>query len=196
MHSIDAFYKAIADIQIIVVIAKDMMNEWKALCKTYHLAIPHQLAPGGSERFHSVKNGLALVDQEGIVAIHDAARPLVSNEIIRNTFHLAAIHGAVIPIVGINDSVRKIEGSRHEPMERKKIGLVQTPQVFKTSILKSAYLQPYDLRFTDDATVVEAAGLNILLTEGDADNIKITRPTDLVVAEALLKIKNSTHDKR
>ena len=91
MHSIDAFYKAIADIQIIVVIAKDMMNEWKALCKTYHLAIPHQLAPGGSERFHSVKNGLALVDQEGIVAIHDAARPLVSNEIIRNTFHLAAI---------------------------------------------------------------------------------------------------------
>ncbi len=190
MYPVEAFYEAIPDIQIIVVISEEMINPWKELCKNYHLTIPHKLAIGGPERFHSVKSGLAFVDQEGVVAVHDAARPLVSSHIIKNTFHLAAIHGAVIPVVEINDSVRKTDGFWHAPIERKNIRLVQTPQVFKTSIIKSAYLQQYDFRFTDDATVVEAAGINVLLTQGENDNIKITRPSDLLIAEALIKSKN------
>jgi len=187
MHSVEAFHRSIPDIDIIIVLAESLQNEWKKLCQVYNFSIPHKLVAGGSERFYSVKNGLALVDQDGIVAVHDAARPLISNEVIIRSYDLALVYKAVVPVVEISDSVRKIEGQDNEPVDRAKLRLVQTPQVFMTSILKKAYEQQYNESFTDDASVVEAHGVNIFLTKGDAENIKITRAADLVVAEALKK---------
>ena len=121
------------------------------------------------------------------MAVHDAARPLISNEIIIESYDLASVHKAVVPVVEISDSVRKIEGQNNESVDRTKLRLVQTPQVFTTSVLKKAYEQQYNESFTDDASVVEAYGVNIFLTKGDTENIKITRAADLVVAEALKK---------
>ena len=187
MHSVEAFHRSIPHVDIIIVLAENLMNEWKKLCQVYNFSILHKLASGGSERFYSVKNGLTLVDKDGIVAIHDAARPLISNEIIIKSYDLASVHKAVVPVVKISDSVRKIEGQNNEPVDRTKLRLVQTPQVFTTSVIKKAYEQQYNESFTDDASVVEAYGVNIFLTKGDTENIKITRAADLVMAEAIKK---------
>lgn len=189
MYPVETFFKAETGICIIVVIPKNYMDQWKELCLQYNFNIPHVVIAGGPERFHSVKNGLGLIDDEGMVAIHDGARPLVSCELIRNAFHSAEKSGAVIPVVGLNDSVRIVTGPVHKAFERNKLRLVQTPQVFKCSVLKSAYQQQYQLHFTDDATVAEAAGEKVTLIEGSTENIKVTNPQDLTIAEALLNAK-------
>jgi 2-C-methyl-D-erythritol 4-phosphate cytidylyltransferase len=190
MYSIEAFSEVARDIQIVVVIPKDFIDRWKELCSSYNFNIPHQIIEGGPERFHSVKNGLSLVHDDGLVAVHDGARPLISHEIIRNAWRIAEIYGTAIPVIEISDSVRSVAGGISQPADRKKLRLVQTPQVFKCSILKKAYQQQYDPRFTDDATVVEASGEKINLVEGSSDNIKVTRPQDLIIAEALLRARN------
>lgn len=190
MYSIEAFSEVARDIQIVVVIPKDFIDRWKELCSSCDFNIPHKVIEGGPERFHSVKNGLSLVHDDGLVAVHDGARPLISHEIIRNAWRIAEIYGTAIPVIEISDSVRSVAGGINQPADRKKLRLVQTPQVFKCSILKKAYQQQYDPSFTDDATVVEASGEKIILVEGSSDNIKITRPQDLIIAEALLKARN------
>jgi len=187
MNSIQAFHEAEPGIKIIVVIPNLFLTHWKTLCNNHDFHIPHEIAEGGPERFHSVKNGLEFIGDEGLVAVHDGARPLISKEKIRNSFRLAEKFGAVVPVVEVNDSVRIITGSMHKPAARKNFRLVQTPQVFRCSLLKRAYQQNYDVNFTDDATVVEAAGEKVILIEGSTDNIKITTPHDLTMAEALLK---------
>lgn len=189
MHPIEAFYEAEPGISIVVVIPKDYMNPWSELCLQYNFIIPHKVVEGGPERFHSVKNGLGLIDDDSLVAIHDGARPLVSSELITNTFRSAEKSGAVVPVVGISDSVRMVNGPAHKSVERNTLRLVQTPQVFKCSIIKAAYLHQYQVHFTDDATVVEAAGEKVTLIEGSAGNIKVTNPQDLTIAEALLNAK-------
>jgi 2-C-methyl-D-erythritol 4-phosphate cytidylyltransferase len=187
MYAIETFYQAEPGIQIIVVIRDVFQNHWKSICKSYDFQIPHQIALGGPERFHSVRNGLSLIPDDGLIAIHDGARPLVSRQLIRNAFCMAERFGAVAPAIEVNDSVRMVSGSHHKPVDRRNLHLVQTPQVFNASILKNAYRQQYDPVFTDDVTVVEAMGEKVLLIEGSSGNIKITKPPDLIIAGALLK---------
>jgi 2-C-methyl-D-erythritol 4-phosphate cytidylyltransferase len=192
MHSVNAFYEAEPQIRIIIVLQSDFFQCWKDLCVKHDFIIPHTLVMGGPERFHSVKNGLSHIPDDGLVAIHDGARPLISHEIINTAFIAADKHEAVIPVIEVNDSVRITEGSEHKAAERKKLRLVQTPQVFKCSVVKKAYQQEYDLRFSDDATVVEAFGGKVRLINGSIENIKITRAQDLHIAEALLKARTLT----
>ena len=189
MYSIEAFFEAARDIQIIVVIPEDFIDHWKELCSNYDFNIPHQVVEGGPERFHSVKNGISLIQDDGLVAVHDGARPLISQEIISNAWRMAEIYGSAIPVIEISDSVRRVEGGINQPADRKKLRLVQTPQVFKCSILKAAYQQQYNSHFTDDATVVEATAEKVTLIEGSTGNIKVTNPQDLTIAEALLNAK-------
>lgn len=192
MHSITAFNDAAPDIHILVVIAKRFISYWKECCHNHNFNIRHEITEGGPERYHSVKNGLSLINGEGLIAIHDGARPLIKPGHIKNIFALAERYGAVAPVIEISDSMRQVDGALHKPVDRKKYRLVQTPQVFKTALLQNAYRQQYDSCFTDDATVVEAAGEKVVLMEGDPENIKVTQPADLVFAESLLAIRKST----
>ncbi|MDP2423084.1 MAG: 2-C-methyl-D-erythritol 4-phosphate cytidylyltransferase [Bacteroidales bacterium] len=186
MHPIATFYKAVPGIQLIVVLPEEYIPVWKKLCIDYQFDIPHSLINGGPERFHSVKRGLSLVVGDGLVAIHDGARPLVSPAIITEAIRMAKISRAVLPAVVPSDSVRQVIGNTNKPMVREELRLIQTPQVFDISLIKKAYLQNYHPSFTDDATVVESIGISVSLIEGGHENIKITRPADLLLAEALL----------
>ena len=147
-----------------------------------------QIIAGGETRFESVKNGLSLIpDEEGIVAVHDAVRPLVTKKTIVNSFKAAERYGNGVPAIPLNDSIRQIESSRSVAVDRSKYCLIQTPQCFSISLLKKAYSQDYKYTFTDDASVVESLGESIYLVDGNVDNLKLTTPTDLVIAEAVIK---------
>ena len=151
--------------------------------------VPHRIADGGETRFHSVRNGLALVDDEdAVVAVHDGVRPFVSHDVISRCFDMAAAGKAVVPVTGVIETLRLVEhNGMSVTVPRDSYRLVQTPQVFPAQMLKEAYSAGYREEFTDDASVVEAMGQSIELTEGNRENIKITTPFDMVVAEALWK---------
>lgn len=186
MHTIEAFYNSDLNPEIIVVLNMDFHPYWEKLCEEFKFLVPHQLAKAGEQRFHSVKNGLKLVKETSIVAIHDAVRPLVSPEIIKASFEQAVKLGTAITAVKSRDSVRQSNGTRTVHLKREDIYLVQTPQTFKSDILKKAYLQDYRNEFTDDASVVERSGVEIHLVEGDNRNLKITFPEDIFLAELYL----------
>ena len=187
MHTIEAFYHSDLKPYIILVLNIDFHPYWKQLCKQYHFTIPHQLVKGGNERFHSVQKGLAMVKDDTIVAIHDAARPLISNQLITNSFLQAQLHDAVVAATQSTDSVRQaIDHDMSKAVDRNTIYLVQTPQTFKSALLKKAYQQAFQLDFTDDASVVEKYGTPIKLIPGERTNIKITYPQDILLAEAYL----------
>lgn len=186
MHTLEAFHAAIPDIKQVLVLPKSQQDYWKELCEEYAFAIPHQVADGGETRFHSVKNGLALVDEAGLVGVHDGVRPFASVEVIRRCYAEAAQHKAVVPVIDVVETVRLLQGDDSQTVDRNLYKLVQTPQVFDVAMLKQAYQQPYTAHFTDDASVVEAYGRKIYLTEGNRENIKITTPFDLKIAEAIL----------
>jgi 2-C-methyl-D-erythritol 4-phosphate cytidylyltransferase len=187
MHSIENFYKEIPGIKIIVVLPANAILYWKKLRQEYSFFIPHVVVAGGKSRFNSVKNGLELIKRDGLVAVHDGVRPLASQTVIRRTFKTAKRFGAAIPVLKIKDSVRMLEGIKNKSVQRNSIVLVQTPQCFRTMLLKRAYEQEFRSSFTDDATVVEAYGHPVHLAAGKAENIKITTQEDLLIAEALLK---------
>ncbi|NDV57841.1 2-C-methyl-D-erythritol 4-phosphate cytidylyltransferase [Bacteroides sp. 519] len=187
MYTIEAFYLYNKDIKIILVLPLSQQEYWKGLCKEHNFAIPHIIADGGETRYHSVKNGLQYVDNDGLVGVHDGVRPFVSQQVIENCYTLAAKHKAVVPVIGVVETVRKIEDAGSITVNRDQYKLVQTPQVFNSTLLKQAYNQPYTDAFTDDASVVEAIGIAIHLTEGNRENIKITTPFDLKIANALLE---------
>lgn len=188
MHTIEAFYNSDNKPEIILVLNSGYFDFWRNLCSQYSFHIPVTLINNGEQRFHSVKNGLeAIKNENSIVAIHDAVRPIISNKLISNLFLLAREKDAVIPVVVSKDSVRQMRGGTTVALNRSEILLVQTPQVFQTTMLKKAYLQEYAKKFTDDASVVEADGVNIYTTEGEYTNIKITYPSDLLLAELYLK---------
>ena len=189
MHSISAFADACEKIQIIVVLPSLQIAYWQELCHRYTFALPHIVAEGGSTRFHSVRNGLSLLPGEGLVAIHDGVRPLVSRQTITGCFREAAIRGCAVPVLPVNDSVREVSESTNKMLDRSALRLIQTPQVFDITLLKKAYEQEYSPAFTDDASVFEKAGHAIHLTEGNVENIKITTPNDLLVAEAMGSLK-------
>lgn len=187
MYTIEAFYNSDLKPEIILVLNSEYQQLWSALCITHNFTIPLTLVNNGVQRFHSVKNAVELVNTNSIVAIHDAVRPVISNELITRTYKLAEQNIAVIPAVACKDSIRKKEGNTTISINRESFLLVQTPQVFQSGILKQAYQQEYNSDFTDDASVVEKTGTEILITKGDYRNIKITYPDDIKVAEIYLE---------
>ncbi len=186
MHTLQAFYDYDPSMTLIVVLPSDQQAYWSKLCGDHHFTIPHVVVKGGETRFHSVKNGLSCIKGEGLVAVHDGVRPFVHCDTIDRCFAAAQESGAAVPVVEVVDSLRKVEDEESKAVSRKDYRIVQTPQVFDISLLKEAYKQPYTVDFTDDASVVEAFGRKISLTEGNRENIKITSPFDLVIAEAFL----------
>lgn len=165
----------------------DLFHHWKTLCMKHSFNIPHTLSQGGEKRFDSVHNALSFLTSDSVVAVHDGVRPLVSVGLISRAFDHAVTNGNAIPVTPVTDSVRKSEGKTNSPVDRSSLRLIQTPQVFMASHLLKAYEQQYRESFTDDASVLEAAGYPINLIRGDQYNIKITYPEDLAIAEALMK---------
>jgi len=188
MHTINAFHHSQTQPQIVVVLHPDSHSYWNELCAEHNFTIPHQLINGGEARFHSVRNGINAIEaDDAIIAIHDAVRPLVAKEIIDESYDCAEKYGNAIVAIKSRDSVRQIKDNRSQSLNRDEIYLIQTPQTFQAAQLKKAYLQPYQNSFTDDASVVEQTGVNINLIGGSYQNIKITFPEDIAIAEFLLK---------
>ncbi|MDY6801683.1 MAG: 2-C-methyl-D-erythritol 4-phosphate cytidylyltransferase [Bacteroidota bacterium] len=186
MLSIQAFYRFNTKIEIIIALPENQIIYWQELCKKHAFSIKHQIVPGGQTRYHSVKNALQKIGTEGIVAIHDAVRPLVSQETIQRVFETAMAHGNAVPYIDITDSVRQVTRDGNNPVDRSKYKIIQTPQAFTCKIIKRAYEESFDPLFTDDASVAEKGGQKINLVHGNRENIKITTLADLIVAKALL----------
>jgi len=186
MRTLERFREYSKALQIILVLPKAQQDYWHQLCEEYHFSVKYMLADGGETRFHSVQNGLALVpdDAEGVVGVHDGVRPFPSVDVICNCYKAAQEKKAVIPVIPVVETLRHItEGTK----PRGEYRLVQTPQCFDIQLLKAANKQPYNDGFTDDASVVEAFGFDVTLVEGNRENIKITTPFDMTIAEALLQ---------
>lgn len=215
MRTLERFRAYSEAMQIILVLPEAQQDYWRQLCEQYHFEVKYLLANGGETRFHSVQNGLALIpdDAQGVVGVHDGVRPFPSIEVIRNCYETARTAKAVIPVIPVVETVRHLEGEGSVTVPRGDYRLVQTPQTFDIQLLKAAYKraqnqvcldsaereqarpkvkaanrQPYNDGFTDDASVVESYGHQITLAEGNRENIKITTPYDIIVAEALCKL--------
>ena len=186
MRSINAFFEYSPKINVVVVIPEDDFNIWNELCDLHQYTKPVTLQPGGETRFQSVKKGLEKIEGDGLVAIHDGVRPLVSADIIAASFRLAAVHGSAVASVRLKESIRMTDQDTTRAMDRSKFRLIQTPQTFRVSLIKQAYQLKEDVALTDDASVAERAGHTISLFEGSYENIKITTAEDLVIAEALV----------
>jgi 2-C-methyl-D-erythritol 4-phosphate cytidylyltransferase len=195
--SIKAFLEAYEDMEIILVLPEEHIGKGQEIIDGYFEASRFRITAGGRTRFHSVQNGLALIDDEAIVFVHDGVRCLLTQDLIRRCYDAALELGTAIPAIPCNDSVRLLQPNGNTVLDRNKVRLIQTPQTFHSKILLPAYAIDYKDAFTDEASVVEAFGLNVNLIEGETDNIKITTPTDLFIAEfiqemKLLEVKNSS----
>ena len=188
MRTLERFRQYSPTLQIILVLPKAQQDYWQKLCKEYAFDIDYQLADGGETRFHSVQNGLAKIpdNAQGVVGVHDGVRPFPSIDVIRNCYETAREKKAVIPVIPVVGTVRHLKGDTSVTVPRHDYRLVQTPQTFDIQLLKAANRQPYNDCFTDDASVVEAFGFDITLVEGNRENIKITTPYDLKIAEVLI----------
>lgn len=185
-YSIDTFLKSYRDLQIILVLPEDHIDIGREIIDAWFDGSRIRVTAGGRTRFHSVQNGLKLVDKESIVFVHDAVRCMLSQELIKSCYSAAAEFGSAIPVIDCSDSVRIVTDDDNETIERSRVKLVQTPQTFHSKILLPAYNIDYKDKFTDEATVVEAFGLKVHLVEGEPNNIKITKPVDLLIAEELV----------
>ncbi len=199
MRTLERFRAYSEALQIILVLPEAQQDYWQELCKQYEFQVDYQIANGGQTRFHSVQNGLTLVpdDAEGVVGVHDGVRPFPSIEVITRCYETARQTKAVIPVIPVVETVRQILPSNQSnpnavsnpssiTVPRDQYRLVQTPQTFDIQLLKAANRQPYNDGFTDDASVVESYGHPITLVEGNRENIKITTPYDITVAEAII----------
>ncbi len=189
MHTLERFRNFDKDADILLVLPSSEISRWSSMISKHNFAVTHEVVEGGSERFFSVRNGLAAINagDSDLVAIHDGVRPLVSHAVVESSFAAAAEHGAAIPVVEPSESVRVITLKGSMAVNRDTIRLVQTPQVFRYRLIASAYQQQYRDSFTDDASVAEAAGNEIVLVEGNRENIKITTPVDLLLAEMFMR---------
>lgn len=185
-RSLEAFAAFDPTMTCIVVLPETQISYWKDLCEKYSCNVPHVVVSGGKERFDSVKNGLKAISAEGFVAVHDGVRPLVTMEMLRDGFETAEKFGSAIPYVDSVDSLRMIDGETSKTLDRTKIKRIQTPQIFDVSQLKDVMDVEYRLEFTDEASVWELAGKKLYFYKGSEQNIKITTPSDLKIAEALL----------
>ncbi|MDN3585346.1 2-C-methyl-D-erythritol 4-phosphate cytidylyltransferase [Pedobacter aquatilis] len=186
MHTIKAF--ALSDFQpkILVVLNQQQHSYWNKLCQEFNFNIPHDVIAGGSERFHSVKNAIDKISETSVISIHDAVRPIISKHLIDKGFKYALENGSAIAAVKPIDSIRKQVGENTKAENRDDYFMVQTPQVFQSETIKKAYNLPFKNHFTDDASVVEESGIEVNLIEGERNNIKITYPADLDIAEWFL----------
>ena len=188
LHTFEAFRLYDPELQFILVLYKSLHGEWRKIQKDYGFDLEHTVVEGGEERFHSVKNGIAaLADDVELVAIHDAVRPFVSADTIERCFDSAAKSGATIPAVPVIDTIRRIDGDSSHTIPRNELVAIQTPQCFRTDILKKAYETEYRKIFTDDASVVEHSGQTVDIVDGNRRNIKITTREDLLIANSFLK---------
>ncbi len=189
-HTIKAFLDAFDDIEIVLVLPKDQMSYTQMVLEAFIERVELTIVQGGATRYHSVQNGLKAVKESSIVFVHDGVRPLVSPELIQKCCADAEDHGSAIPAVAVSDSMRVIDGDGSKPLDRSMMRLIQTPQTFKSEIILPAFEQDYNDAFTDEATVVEATGGKVYLTDGDKENIKLTTPVDIQIAEAILEARN------
>ena len=192
-HTIERFLTFDPSVEIVLVLPRDGRDYWRTYCRENGFLERYSMVSGGITRFHSVQNALSFVGDEGLVAIHDGVRPLVSAGLLERMYAAAAEHAAAVPVVPVSESVRRVEkkDSGEEasaPVDRTGLVLVQTPQVFRADVLKTAYRQPFRPSFTDDASVVEAAGYPVKLVPGERFNIKVTTPDDLSLAASLLTL--------
>lgn len=194
LHTLEAFYRYSEKVSIVLVLPEDDFSLWEKICKKFNFNKPLLLQKGGETRFQSVRNGLDQMTGEGLVAIHDGVRPLVSEDIIGASFRLAAIHQCAVAAVRLKESIRMTDQDNTKAMDRSRFRMIQTPQTFNLQLIKKAYLIKEDPSLTDDASVAERAGHLISLFEGSYENIKVTTAEDLIIAEALLnsrfKIQN------
>ena len=189
MRTLERFREYSPALQIILVLPKAQQEYWKELCEKHNFTVAYQLADGGETRFHSVQHGLALIpdNAEGVVGVHDGVRPFPSIEVIRNCYETARTAKAVIPVIPVVETVRHLDNApSSHTVPRGEYRLVQTPQTFDIQLLKAANRQSYNDGFTDDASVIEAFGFDVTLVEGNRENIKITTPYDLKIAEVLI----------
>jgi 2-C-methyl-D-erythritol 4-phosphate cytidylyltransferase len=183
MYSLEAFYNYDPEIHIILSMHPGYEEEWEKLCQKHFFSIVHQVVAGGETRYHSVRNALLTITDDGLVAIHDAARPVVSVDLISRSFDEAAMHGNAIPGIPVNETVRSVQNDTIKLLDRTSLRIIQTPQTYEIGQLKTAYRQDYQPGFTDDASLLEAMGKQIHLFPGDPGNMKITLPGDIQIAE-------------
>lgn len=186
LHTIDQFVAAFSDINFVIVLPAGYIQEGKDLIASSRLTQQFQFVAGGDTRFQSVKNGLAQVEQDAIVFVHDAVRCLLTPALIQRCYQQAVEKGSAIPAVSSTDTIRIIEGAAHHVVDRENVMMIQTPQTFNAALLIKAFEQTYQTSFTDEANVVEASGTPVYLVDGEFENIKITRPLDLAIAEYIL----------
>jgi len=185
-YTIKAFLQAYADLQIILVLPEAHVSAGQEIIDAFFDYERIQITVGGRTRFHSVQNGLAMINDESIIFVHDAVRCLVTEDLIHRCYEAALEQGSAIPVVDSRDSLRMITDEGNEALERSRIKLVQTPQTFHSKILLPAFKIDYKEKFTDEATVVESFGLKVQLIAGEENNLKITSPVDLLIAERLI----------
>lgn len=186
LHTIDQFVAAFSDINFVIVLPAGYIQEGQDLIASSGLTQSFQFVAGGDTRFQSVKNGLAQVNPESIVFVHDAVRCLLTPALIQRCYQQAVEKGSAIPAVSSTDTIRVIEGDAHHVVDRENVMMIQTPQTFNAALLIKAFQQGYQPSFTDEANVVEASGTPVYLVDGEFENIKITRPLDLAIAEYIL----------
>ncbi len=186
-HTLEKFYSTGIFDSIIIVLPKSERKNWEKLIAEYKITVPHTIVDGGSSRYESVKNGLRIVESDGLIAIHDGVRPFVTTDLIKRCMNELIQNSNAIPSVSLSDTIRKVDGDSSKIIDRESLKAIQTPQCFHTALLKSAYELSDDGTMTDDAAVFEKAGNKIRLIDGDPSNIKITVPNDLARAEAMLK---------
>ena len=186
LHTIGQFVTAFADINFIIVLPADYIQDGKELITSSGLSQSFQFVAGGDTRFQSVKNGLAQADPASIVFVHDAVRCLLTPDLIQRCYQQAVEKGSAIPAVSSTDTIRILEGTQHHVVDRANVMMIQTPQTFNAALLMKAFDQAYQPSFTDEANVLEASGKEVYLIEGEYENIKITRPLDLAIAEYIL----------
>jgi len=190
-YSIKAFLDAYDDVEIILVLPEEHVGKGQEIIDGYFDASKFKITSGGRTRFHSVQNGLSLINEEAIIFVHDGVRSLLTKGLIERCYEAALEFGTAIPAIDCRDSVRILTNNGNKIVDRKKIKLIQTPQTFHSKILLPAYAIDYKDQFTDEATVVEAFGLKVNLVEGESENIKITTPEDLLFADVILGVKSS-----
>jgi 2-C-methyl-D-erythritol 4-phosphate cytidylyltransferase len=190
MHTIEAFYNYNPQIEIIVVLPSEQRAYWRRLREAHLFDIDHEVVSGGETRFHSVRNAMQLIEKGTLVAVHDGVRPLVTKEIIEKAFAAAVKKKGAFPAVPVVDAIRKKKHDGSKSVDRSCYYFVQTPQVFQSDLLIKGYRRRYSKKFTDDVSVVEASRkCKPVMIEGSIENIKITTPFDLVVAENILKLR-------
>jgi len=190
-YSINTFLTVYNDCKVILVLPADHVAAGQEIIDAFFDYGRIKIVTGGRTRFHSVQKGLELIDdEEGIIFVHDAVRPLVSKELIERCYDSAAIYGSAVPVIDCKDSLRKITDEENEPVDRSNIKMVQTPQAFHGKILIPAFKIDYKEKFTDEAVVVEAFGLKVSPAVGDEENIKLTVPIDMLLAELILDSRN------